>query len=217
MRGRRKLAIFVAVCVVAAMVAGAAVVSAQGVGLTRSDRQVQQQLENTIVSFTFNDQPLQEALDFLATLGSVNIVMDKRKAEEGKTVTLKLSNISLDTALKLITEQVALKWTVKDGIVFISDEEGVKQEPITVVYDVSDLLAMPPNFESPTFDLASLTAQANSRGGGTGGSTGIFGSSDSDKSKSEDVTKTQEQLLQDLVDLIKQVIEPGTWDEGSTK
>jgi hypothetical protein len=219
MRRNAKFVALVAVCAAAAMLVSAAAVTAQGVGMTRADRQVQQQLENTIVSFTFNDQPLQEAIEFLATLGSVNIVLDKRQAGDAKTVTLKLSNISLETALKLVTEQVGLKWIVKDGIVFISDEEGVKTEPVTVVYDVADLLAMPPNFASPTFDLASLTAQAQSRGGGTGGATGIFGSSDTgDQAKAdEDSTKTREQLLQDLVDLIRQVIEPGTWDEGGTK
>jgi type II secretory pathway component GspD/PulD (secretin) len=179
------------------------------------DRKVRQQLEETVVSFTFNDQPVMEAIEFLQTLGNINIVPDKTKFTDAtQTVTLKLSNVSLETALKLLTEQLNMKYIIRDGIVFISDEEGIKRPPVTNTYEVKDLLADIPNFSSPTFDLASLTAQAQSRGGGTGATGGIFGAEDTAKTTGEE-TKTPEQSLQDLIDLIKQVITPGTWDEGS--
>ncbi|HUW56398.1 MAG TPA: STN domain-containing protein [Planctomycetota bacterium] len=188
------------------------VVSAPLPGTTAAERAVYLRLDTTVVSFTFNDQPLEEALDFLSTLGGVNIVLDRRKVEEGKTVTLKLTNVTLATAVKLITEQLELKWIVRDGVVYISDEEGTRREPVTIVYDVADLLAMPPNFQGPNIELQSITG---GRGGsGTGTNTGSISPwGETEDNPEADEHKTREELLQELVDLIRSVIEPGSWDE----
>ena len=204
----RALVLGIVSCVGVAMLASQAF--GVGIGYTASDRAAYQKLETTIVSFTFNEQPLEEAVDFLTTLGGVNIVLDKRKVEAGKTVTLKLQNVTLYTAVKLLTEQVGLKWIVRDGIAFISDDEGTKMEPITIVYDCSDLMAVAPNFEGPTFELQNISGNSGGRGGSGGGSS-IF-SSDTSAGKKDEEGKSREELLNDLVDLIKQVIEPGTWE-----
>jgi hypothetical protein len=194
---------------------------AAGLGLSAADRQAFQKLDSTIVSFTFSEQPIEEAVDFLSTLGGVNIILDRRKIEAGKTVTLKLSNVTLATAIKLITEQIGLKWIIRDGIAFISDEEGTRQEPVTIVYDVADFLAIPPDYEGPTFELQNMAgANRGGRGGGGGGGsifdTGAGGAGAN--AAQGDKGKTREELLNDLVDLIRSVIEPGTWDEaGATK
>ena len=182
-------------------------------GLTASDRLVYQKLETTIVSFTFNEQPLEEAINFLATLGDVNIVIDRKKVEAGKTVTLKLTNVPLLTAVKLVTEQAGLKWIVREGVVFLSDEEGTKREPVTIVYDVADFLAIPPNFKGPNIELQSIGAAAARGGSGGSGGGGIFGGdSEEESDETDDSKKSSEELLKELVDLIKSVIEPGTWD-----
>ena len=219
---KQRILLGAAVVVLIGLVAGS--VFAQGVGVKPGDRVVYQKLDATIVSFTFNEQPLEEALDFLQTLGKVNIVLDKKKVEAGKTVTLKLNDVPLGTAVKLLCEQIGLKWTVRDGIVFMSDEDGVKQEPITVVYDVNDLLAVPPNFEGPQIELQSLSSNRGGSSGGSGGGGGcgggIFGGAGgaggggSGASADEAGKKSQEELLTELVDLIKQVIAPGTWDDS---
>ena len=179
-------------------------------GASNEDRVVYQKLDDTIVSFTFNEQPLEEAIDFLSTLGGVNIVVDKRKVEPGKTVTLKLSSVPLLTAVKLVTEQVGLKWVIRDGVVFVSDEEGTKTEPITMVFDVSDLLAVPPNFIGPTIELQSISPNRGSSGPGPGINLITEPGQGTVKSDSE---KSREELLQDLVELIKQTIDSGGWDD----
>ncbi len=176
------------------------VITASLPGLTAADRVVRQKLDETIVSFTFNEQPFEEAMDFLAALGKVNIVIDHRKVEAGKTLTLKLS-----------VEQAALKWTVRDGVVVISDEEGIKSEPVTVVYDVSDMLAVPPNFEGPTIELGAIgTSVAANRESKTT-EPGWPGIADEPKEK-KDTEKTREELLQEIVQLVKDLIESGTWE-----
>jgi len=90
---------------------------------------VQQQLENTIVSFTFDEQPFTEAIDFLQTLGNVNIVIDRSQVKpKDMTVTLKLTNVPLKTAVKLCVEQLALRYTIRDGIVFISTPKTIAEQ-----------------------------------------------------------------------------------------
>ena len=107
------------------------------------NKKVQDILEKTKVSIAFNKQPIMVALDFLQTYGNINLVLDRTKLEDpDTTITLKLTNVSLRAALKLVTQQIGLRYVVRDGIVFISDEEGVRQPPVTVVYDVKDLLTV---------------------------------------------------------------------------
>ena len=93
--------------------------------LPAEDRPVFDQLDQTIVSFTFNEQPVADAIDFFATLGKVNIVLDRGKLEKDQTVTLKLNNVKLATALELLAEQLDLRYTIRERVVFVSDEEGV--------------------------------------------------------------------------------------------
>ena len=144
-----------------------------------ADRKVRQKLEETVVSFTFVDQPVMEALAFLQTLGGVNIVPDRSKFQDPDlTVTLKLTNVKLATALNLLTEQIDLKWIVRDGLVFISDEEGTRLPPMSAAYDVRDLLRIPRGIHPVAM-----------------------------------VDETDKQL-KDLCELIRTVIEPGTWEGG---
>ena len=103
------------------------------------DVKAQEQLDLK-VSFDFNEQPVVEAFDFLRTISKANIVVDRKKIPEGKTVTLALKDTTLGTALKFLTEMLELKFVVRDGVVFVSDAEGVAVPPVRWIYDVADLL-----------------------------------------------------------------------------
>jgi len=187
------------------------VVSVTRPGVTPRDNRVYGQLEETLISFTFNDQPLGEAIDFLRTIGNVNIVLDRGKVDRDRTLTLKLKDVSLRSALDFVTEQAGLKWVVKGGVVFISDEDGTTQEPVTVVYDVMPLLAVPPDFEGPEIGLDLMNQNASSSQKDTDG--GIDWGEEK-KEKEKDKEKTREELMDELVKLIREVIAPGTWDTG---
>jgi len=176
-----------------------------------ADRKVRQVLEETIVSFVFDKQPVDEVADYLSTVGKINVVLDKNKLVPGQTVTLKLNNVTLGTAVKFLADGIGMKYVVRDGVVVISDEEGTRQEPVTRVYDVLDLVADIPEFEGPNFELGQLSS-SGSRGGSSGG-TSIW--NDSSTSTNEDGKGPSLQERTDaLVELIKTVIEPGTWEEG---
>jgi hypothetical protein len=181
------------------------------------DAAVQQKLDSTVVTFNFSEQPVSAALDFLATIGGINIVPDTRSVEPTKTVTLKLSNVTLRAGLNFLVGQAGLKWTVRDGVVIVGDEEATKQEAITVVYDVRDFLAVPPDYEGPSFDLVNMQSTRGGTSSGSGANTGLFVGAGAPGApggtpQQPETSKTADQILQDLVLLIKTVIAPGTWD-----
>jgi len=96
--------------------------------ITQPDRKVKRQLEETIVSFQFNEQPVMEAIDFLQTLGNLNIIPDRRSFPKDKaTITLKLMNVPLETAVTMLCEPLRLRFAVRDGVVWISDDEGMRK------------------------------------------------------------------------------------------
>ncbi len=188
------------------------VITASLPGATPADRAVRQKLEETPVTFTFNEQPFEEAMQFLAALGDVNIVVDHAKVEAGKTITLKLTEVPLLTALKLSVEQAGLKWAVRDGVVVISTEDGVKSEPVTGVYDVTDMLHPAPDFEGPEISLGNMATRSSKKDNTDNTLGNPFNVPPTDKPK-KDSEKTQDELLKEIVELVKQMVDSGTWEQ----
>ena len=207
----RTRCVVVAVGLVVVMLAG----SAWGYG-GAANRKLRQTLETTIVSFSFDDQPVDQVAEYLSTLGNINIVLDRGKVDAAQTVTLTLKNVSLETAIKFVSEGIGMKYVLRDGVILISDEEGTKQEPVTRVYDVLDLVAVLPDFSGPSFELGALSGQSGrgSSGGGAQGLWGGAGGAGAGGGEEETQGGTLQERTDALVELIKEVIEPGTWEAG---
>jgi len=167
-------------------------------------REIEDKLERQ-VSFDFIETPLNQIVEFLRTVSGINIVLDSRGIEAaGKDpampITLRVSRISLRDALDWITEFGNLKWTMRKGVVLISDATQLAQERYMTIYDVRDLLGSVPDFAGPTFDLEQQT------GSGTGGGGGGF--SFEDEEDEEDIETfiptqmTGEELVQLIVDAL---------------
>lgn len=74
------------------------------------------------------------------------------------------------------------------------------------IYDVQDLLFIVPDYdEIPDFDLNSVVSQAGQGGGGGGQSP--FQSTDQDPER-----PTQEELVEELIDVIQRFVEPDQWE-----
>jgi len=121
-----------------------------------ADRVVAEKLQ-TKVTLHFVKTPLAEAVQFLGSRGDFKVVIDKEgleragfEFEDEPLVTLKLSDVTSETALKFMTEQLGLAFAAKGGLVFISDAEGAKGSVYTLFssylawYDVGDLLVEHP-------------------------------------------------------------------------
>lgn len=83
------------------------------------------------------------------------------------------------------------------------------------VYDVTDVLFRVPDFSesAPQVDLA---RQSNAGGGGGGGGQPIFANAGGQNQQelSEEGDQDPEQILQDMIDTIRAVVDPLNWDQG---
>ena len=79
------------------------------------------------VSFEFVDTPVNEAMVFLQTLTKTTFIIDPHalKGREGTAVSLRVSNMRLDLALKWILRLAGLRHTLKDQAVWISTPDRI--------------------------------------------------------------------------------------------
>jgi len=99
-------------------------------------------LESTEVSF--EDNPLEECLNYLEDLHHMEIRIDRRALEdEGVTVdapvTLNMSGISLKSALDLILEPLALDCLIKNDVLLVTTRSKADKMREVRVYNVSRL------------------------------------------------------------------------------
>jgi general secretion pathway protein D len=150
---------------------------------TPENQAVYQRLANTTVPIDFQDNTFEQVVNFLSQVTNQNIYVDWRQLDligitRDTEVTLQLNEITADTAIDRILEQVGEddfsrpEWTVQDGMLTISSDEQLRKNTQLVVYDIRDLLMQVPTFDNaPELDLDSALNQSN-QGGGQGGGSG---------------------------------------------
>jgi prepilin-type processing-associated H-X9-DG protein len=92
------------------------------------DAAVKKKLQEKI-TFDFTDTPFGDVIDFVRAVADVNIVLDPQAVTKEmmlKPVTLKLEDVTVETALWHILRFLDLGLAVQDGVVFISDQEGLE-------------------------------------------------------------------------------------------
>jgi len=162
------------------------------------------------VSFTFADTDVEDVVQFLHSLTGVTIILDKKALDAGgqRSITLRVNDMKLSSALKWILRLVGLEYTLRDGAIFISDKSGVKDRPMLRMYDVTDL-----TYELHQFpgNLSFLRGRAGTGTEDTGGGGDDWG---------ETVNIEQEEgggtgfTGKGLVDFIRENIEPESWTES---
>jgi type II secretory pathway component GspD/PulD (secretin) len=117
---------------------------------TPEDKQVYSKLSFP-VSIDFKDKPLQDVLEELRELHSVNIVPDRVNIEnEGidleQRVSIRLDGVSLKTALKHVLQNCRLTYVVQDGVLLVTTPTGERGKAERVVYPVADLIIPVENY-----------------------------------------------------------------------
>ena len=157
------------------------------------------------ISFDFIATPLDDVVAFLRNMMKVNIVVDKN-AVEGRDldVTLKQQDVKFKNALDWIVRLLEMNYTLQDGAIFISTAEriGATKKTTTKFYDVTDLTLEIRDFK-PNLAAISNTSSTEDT------ISDIFGEDTSDTGDEKDRFTGDS-----LVEFIKWVIAPGTWDEG---
>jgi len=90
----------------------------------------------------------------------------------------------------------------------VAPQEEAREKPVTKVYDVRDLIMPVPDYVAPTLDFPHGIYRETEPGEPPGG---LF----ADVEDVEEEPLTAEESLHDLIELTTQVVEPGTWEEGT--
>ena len=132
-----------------------------------------------IIDVSFEDAPLDMVIDFLRSVGDINIFLDERalqgRAPSEIRVNLKLRQVRLRTVVEFVALLSGLKTTVKNGVVVFSDEEGAREPLYRVTYDVRDLIIRVPDFAGPGLEIGGGTVgtQLGVPGAGAGVGAGV--------------------------------------------
>lgn len=156
------------------MIAGVVVLAAVfvcGMAQTGSNdkEEVQSKLDNRI-TLSVKDKPFDEVITEIREKSNINIMVDPKAkdklVEVGENVTVKLENVKIRSALKLILGQKSLAGVYRGGSIVIITKEELKKKVTVKIYYVSDLLM-------PIRDFTDAKLMPLSTGSGSGG--GGFG------------------------------------------
>ncbi len=122
-----------------------------GEGARKNPRPSYDRIEAELVkptSVDFVEQPLKDAMMYMAELHQIPIVLKTKKLEEAgvspdMAVTKSLRGVQLGSALNLILEDLELRYVVRNEVLQITTPEDAESQLEIRVYDCRDLLAMP--------------------------------------------------------------------------
>ncbi len=97
------------------------------------------------IGLNIKDVPLRQVVEELHQLTGISIVLDRAALEDAGIdfdypLTLRVDNVSIQTALHLLVKQVRLAWVVKDEVVQITTAGEARGKRKTVSYPVADLI-----------------------------------------------------------------------------
>ena len=101
----------------------------------------------TPVTMEFRETPLAQAIEQLASVSGVNIVLDPDVAATQATVSIPRAKMPLESMLKWVARFGNLQYCLRDGAVFLTGRSGTLDTPVTKMYDVATLLSPPTTAE----------------------------------------------------------------------
>ena len=186
------------------------------------------QLNHTIPEVPFNGVGLTEAIDFLRDVSGANLVVNWKALEEAGVnkdapVNVRLHHVSLRKALETVLSEVAagdkLGYDIDQNVITITTRELADSKMFTRVYPIQDLIMEIPDFrDAPDFSLNTTSNNAAQNPGGTAGGGGAGAGPTSPFTEGgkngEDKGKSKEDRANEIIEMIKAVIQPEVWDSG---
>jgi type II secretory pathway component GspD/PulD (secretin) len=207
------------------------------------EREIERVLK-TPVTLNFTDQPLRAVIEDLRVFKGINIWVDESALQEDsisldRPVSVKLENISLQSALNLLLRNVHLTYVIKDEVLQITTHSRARGAQVRAMYPVHDLVlpvqdfgtvggnrlpwdvpyvGAPPTSGPPTPVTGSMTlGQGTPVGSATsspGSNPGPFASATSSSNGTPQVTVKNSQTTEEvLIKLIMNTVEPRSWAE----
>ena len=174
---------------IAAMAAGAARAQEDGVDPARRTRE---KLGSLRLDVDFSNAKVADVIAYFREYSGLNFHLDADVKDDA--VTMKLKNVTLRTALKLVLGPRDLGCVYRGGVLLITPKAKLDTQAVTRIYDVRDLQFQLQDFPGPKFEL----------GEKPGLDPGIIFTDEPKVTFTEDV----------IVDLIKTNVGSRGWDES---
>jgi len=133
--------------------------------------EVVNRLNTQRITLDFNAAPLEDVINFLREFTGINFHLDSevhtKLSEDQLRVTLKVKDLLLKSALKLMLSSKELTAVYREGVVVFQHKD--KQTNLTTmqVYDVRDLLFKLQDFPGPKVELVSSSGGGSALTGAT--------------------------------------------------
>jgi hypothetical protein len=131
--------------------------SGGGSNIDTRKAEIVNKLNTMKVSVDFEDRPLDEVVRTLAEISGIDMLVDRtvyeKTSAEELTLTIKLNDIALKSALKLILGQRNLGCMYKDGVLLVVPKEALDANVVLRIYDVRDLMMRIKDFPGPEITL----------------------------------------------------------------
>lgn len=171
----------------------------------RELREMMLVLEDRVVSVDFKEKPLAEVLGFFSDYTGVSLVIspllhEERDVEE-LAVTLRLSGVSVKTALGVILDLKGLAAVYRYGVIMITTPRDARGKPVLRIYEIGDLTMTLRDFPAP--DLMLRPSGAEDFGSVGGG-----------------VEEGRERAFAEpefIMDLIVETTGKGTWEDDGVR
>jgi Flp pilus assembly secretin CpaC/tetratricopeptide (TPR) repeat protein len=180
-----------------------------GIAESRSEepawiRDYRQILSSRKVTLNFPDTPFGEVINFLQDITGLNITVSPTVDTEDITVSLRLREIPLKDALKIVLEQTELAMTFQNETLMITPPDEARGDYYLEIYDVQDLLSRISDFPGDRIKVSS------DGGGGGGGGGGGFSFDDEDEEEGTVLEPDQ------LEEIITNAVGEDNWDDPSS-
>ena len=184
---------------------------AGGIAEARSEepawiRDYRQILASRKVTLNFPDTPFGEVINFLQDITGLNITVSPTVDAEDITVSLRLREIPLKDALKIILEQTELAMTFQNETLMITPPDEARGDYYLEIYDVQDLLSRISDFPG---DRIKVAADGGGGGGGGGGSGGF--SFDDEEEQEGNVLEPDQ-----LEEIVTNAVGEDNWDDPAS-
>lgn len=145
-----------------AAMAPAALAQAAAGDLDNRKQEILNKLNSTRITLDFKDATLDEALSYIRDFTGINIVIaaevTQQLSPEDLRISLRVKDLTLKSALKLMLSARGLTATYKEGVLVVVPRDSVDRAVNLQLYDVRDLMVQLRDFPGPKVELVSPQA-----------------------------------------------------------
>ena len=104
------------------------------------------------VSVHWSEAPIDEVAEIIRSATSLNLIVDPKLLASGRTVTLTAERMPVDSLLRWLGRLAGVHTGWRDGALYLAADQPARR-PVTVTYDVADLLHAVPDFPGPELEV----------------------------------------------------------------